>query len=78
MRKNGWLANLMALMLISGSAGAARAEIIPPHGEGQIGLQAVVLCEELTVHQEPDASAGIVETLHEGDLLIIVRQEEDG
>ena len=78
MRKNGWLANLMALMLISGSTGAARAEIIPPHGEGQIGLQAVVLCEELTVHQEPDASAGIVETLHEGDLLIIVRQEEDG
>ena len=40
-----------------GSIGIVRAEIIPPHGMGQIGLQAVVLCEELTLRESASASS---------------------
>ncbi len=48
--------------------------ILPPYGEGQIGLQAVVLCESLTVRQEPRASSRAVKTLHHGDYLTVYQQ----
>ena len=51
------------MILLLSSVGIVCAEIFPPHGEGQIDLQAVVLCEELTLREEPSASAKAVETL---------------
>ena len=73
MKKNALLTMLIALMLLSG-IGSVQAEIIPPHGEGQIGLQAVVLCESLTVRQEPSAASDTVDTLKSGDLPIVTEQ----
>ena len=67
---------MLLLILAFGNAGAGRAEIIPPYGEGQIGLQAVVLCETLTVRQQPGASSRAVRTLHYGDRIIV--QPETG
>ena len=75
MKKTGWLM-MLALLLMIGALACAQAEILPPHGEGQIGLQAVVLCEELTLRQEPSAASKAVETLRYGDLPIVIRQED--
>ena len=76
MKKTSWLTILVALVLAVGGIGAANAEILPPHGYGQIGLQAVVLCEELTVHREASASSGTVEILNYGDLPIVMDQKD--
>lgn len=76
MRKNGWLTILIVLLLLLGSIGMGHAEIIPAYGEGQIGLQAVVLCETLTVRQEPSSSSKALKTLHSGDWIIV--QPETG
>ena len=67
---------MVVLVLVLGSVGVAHGEIIPPHGEGQIGLQAVVLCDELTVRKEPSGSAKAVETLSYGDLPIVTEQSD--
>ena len=75
MKKARWIAVLTALMLLTLGLTTALAEIIPPHGEGQIGLQAVVLCEELSVRESPDSSARKTNTLKYGDLPIVMRQE---
>ena len=73
MRKYGWLTILMTLILVSGCMGVANAEIIPPHEPGQqIGYQAVVLCEKLTLRKEPDASSEAIQILNYGDLPIVV------
>ena len=74
MKKKMWLAALAALVLMLGSV--VHAEIIPPYGEGQIGLGAIVLCEELTLRKGPDADSGTVEKLHYGDLILVDRQED--
>ncbi len=76
MKKIGWLTALTALVLLLGSALIARAELLPPRGEGQSGLQAVVLCETLTLRAEPDASSRALQTLRYGDLPIVVRQQD--
>lgn len=76
MKKYRKLMILTALILMLGSVGTVQAEIIPPRGEGQIGLQAVVLCETLTVRKEPSASSQAVKTLHYGDIIIV--QPETG
>ena len=76
MKKLKWLTILTALILAFGSMGAARAEIIPPYGEGQIGLQAVVLCNELTVRREANAGSDAVQTLKYGERIIV--QPETG
>ena len=69
MKKTGWLAILTALILMVGSIGIVHAEIIPPEEPGQqIGYQAVVLCQSLTVRAERDASSKAVTTLHAGDM----------
>lgn len=49
MKKHGLVTLLTTLVLLPGTVGTASAEIIPPHGEGQIGLEAIVLCEELSI-----------------------------
>ena len=47
---------------------------IPALGQGQIGYQAVVLCEELTVRQQASASSRAVKTLHCGDRMMVYKQ----
>lgn len=53
-----------------------RPGVIPPQGEGQIGLAAVVLCETLTLRQGPGADSKAVGTLRFGDHLLVTRQED--
>lgn len=48
--------------------------VLPPEGEGQIGLQAVVLCETLTVRQGPSTASEAVGTLQYGDRLLVYRE----
>lgn len=74
MKKHAWLLILTVLALVSGCL-AAQAEIIPPFGEGQIGLTAAVLCENLTLREEPNASSNAVKTLQYRDLVIVTNQE---
>ncbi len=76
MKKSGWVIILAVLFLMLGSIGAVQAEILPPSGEGQIGLQAVVLCNELTVRRERSASSAAVTTLHYRDLIIVAEQAD--
>ena len=73
MKKFGWLTFLTALILVPGCMGLVHAEIIPPYGPGQqIGYPAVVLCEKLTLREEPDSSSGAIQALNYGDLPIVV------
>ncbi len=74
MKKHAWLLILAVLALISGCL-AAQAEIVPPFGEGQIGLTAVVLCENLTLREAPNTSSRAVRTLHYRDLINVTNQE---
>ena len=76
MKTYRWLTVFAVLALALGSVGMGQAEILPPYGEGQIGLQAVVLCETLTLRQQPSSSAKAVKTLHYGDQIIV--QPETG
>ena len=71
MRKRIWLAVLLSVILSCAGTARIRAEILPAQGEGQIGYQAVVLCESLTVRQERSASSKAVETLHYGDTFAV-------
>ena len=77
MKKHFWLMILTVMIMIIGSMMTVQAEIIPPYGEGQIGLSAVVLCENLTLRQAPGANAGVLDTLHDG-ARIIVSEQKDG
>ncbi len=73
MKKYGLLKILTAMILVYGCIGVANAEIIPPHEAGQqIGYPAVVLCEKLTLWEEPDTSSKVMQSLNYGDLPIVV------
>ena len=74
MKKHFRFIILALLVLVLGSAAAARAEIIPPYGEGQFGLSAVVLCEELTLRESAGTSSKAVMTLPYGSLISVVSQ----
>ena len=74
MKKIARLTILAVLVMMIGSIVSAQAEIIPPYGEGQIGLTAVVLCEELTLRMGSDSSAPAVKTLKNGSRIIVDRQ----
>jgi len=74
--KKHWMIMMIAALILLGSIGTVQAEIIPPYGEGQIGLQAVVLCETLTLRKEPSASSQAVKTLRYGDRITV--QPETG
>ena len=76
MKKYAWLTIFTALTLVLGSIGIVHAEILPPHGLGQIGLSAVVLCEKLTMRQEPNSSSKAVLTLQYGDLILVDKQKD--
>ena len=78
MRKQIWLAGFAALVLAMICAGTSLAEFIPASEPGQqIGYQAVVLCETLTLREKPDMSSKAVQTLHYGDLPIIVGADSE-
>ena len=78
MKKNGWIAALTALVLTLGCAGTALARIIPPSEPGQqIGYQAVVLCESMTMREKASASSKAVATLSYGDLPIVVGADSE-
>ena len=73
MKKYGWIKMAAALILALGCVGTAFAAIIPPADPGQqIGYQAVVLCETLSLREKPSSSAKTVQTLVYGDLPIVV------
>ena len=76
MKKHVWLTILTVMIMIIGSMMTVQAEIIPPYGEGQIGLSAVVLCENLTLRQAPGANAGVLDTLHDGARIIVSEQKD--
>ena len=76
MKKYQWLAVLTALILMLGGIGCAHGEIIPPFGEGQIGLHAAVLCEALSLREKPSASSRVVQTLRHGDFIIVTEQAD--
>ncbi len=67
MKKIIGLVILFSMIFLFGGITTVQAMILPPHGEGQIGYEAVVLCESLTVRQERSTSSEVVETLHYGD-----------
>lgn len=76
MKKLNWLTILAAMILVFGCFGAARAEILPPYGMGQIGFRGVILCEELSLREKPSASSKVVETLRYGGFLIVTEQSD--
>ncbi len=71
MRNHIWTVVLLSMILSFGKIASVQAEILPAHGEGQIGYQAVVLCESLTVRQERSASSKALKTLHYGDTFAV-------
>ena len=77
MKKVVWLSILAVLALVFGSIGAAQAEIIPPQGEGQIGIVAIVLYDGLETRQEPNADSKVVETLTYGQHIILTKQMDE-
>ncbi len=66
---------ILALMMIVAGTAAAHADILPPFGQGQIGLSAVVISEELTLYREASTSSDVLQTLHFGDLPIVTRED---
>ena len=77
MKKMNWLTILTVLILALGCVGVVHAEIIPPCEPGQqIGYPAVVLCEKLTLREEPSASSRAVKTLNYGDRPIVVGADQ--
>ena len=74
MKKTVWLSILLVMTLIFCTVGAASAELIAPRGEGQIGLQAVVLCEKLTLREKASTSAKAIKTIPYGSTIIVTEQ----
>lgn len=71
MKRRMWVLFLLSMILAPGSIFAAQAEILPAKGQGQIGYEAVVLCESLTVRQERSSGSKAVKTLYYGDTFIV-------
>lgn len=71
MKKHGWFLFLLSVVLMFGGVAVVRAEILPAKGEGQLGYEAVVLCESLTVREERGSSSKAVKTLHYGDTFTV-------
>ncbi len=74
MMKRSLIALLLTLAVLMTAANGCLAEILPAQGEGQIGLQAVVLCETLALRQERSASSKTVKTLRYGEKIIVANQ----
>ena len=76
MKKHIWLTILALMMIVFGSIVTVQAEVLAPYGEGQIGLQAVVLCDSLTVREQPSINTRAVRILHSEDRVIVTKQED--
>ncbi len=73
MKKYRWMTILTSMILSIGCFAAAHAEVIPPCEPGQqIGYPAAVLCESLTLREQPRSSSRAVQTLFFGDVPIVV------
>ena len=70
LKKISLLAAVSVFMVSSVCHGA----IIPSRGYGQIGLSAVVLCNTLTLYDDPDQQNPL-QTLNYGDRPIVMNQE---
>ena len=68
------LAVLLIMTVVFGSIGFVQAEVISAYGQGQIGLQAVVLCEELTLRESASSSSKALKTLSYGTHIIVTKQ----
>lgn len=77
MKKRVWVSILLVLILAVTGIACVHAEVIQALGQGQVGYQAVVLCETLTLRKSPSTGAAAVRTLEYGDQ-IIVTKEKDG
>ncbi len=77
MKKHVWLSLLLVLVLTLGCLAAANAEILPPYGEGQIGLTAVAMGDKLEMRKDPKDDAEVVLTLEGGDLILVTGVEGD-
>ena len=75
MKKFTRLAVSAALVLVLCALGIAQAEILPPSGEGQIGLTAVVLCKALSVRESASTSSRRVTTLDYRDIVSVTDLE---
>ena len=67
-----WMAAMILL------AASARAEIVPAHGMGQIGYEAVVLCDELTIRSGRSTSSSAVGSLRYGEVFACQMVLKDG
>ena len=66
---------LMTLAMVMVLGNACYASVIAPRGAGQIGYSSTVLCNSLSLHQEPDYNSATVQTLGYGDNLIVMETE---
>jgi len=66
---------LMTLAMVMVLSNACYASVISPKGAGQIGYSSTVLCNSLSLHQEPDSDSATVQTLGYGDSIIVMETE---
>lgn len=66
---------IMFLTMVLGSV-VCFASIIPSEGPGQIGYSSVVLCDSLSMRQEPSFSSASTQTLKYGDRIIVMSQSD--
>ena len=67
---------LTILTVLTFMLGVAQAEVIPPYGEGQIGLHAAILCEELSLREAPGSSSSVAKTLKYGTFILVTEQRD--
>ena len=68
---------LIMLMTMAFGGVVCHASIIPPEGPGQIGFASVVLCDSLSLHQEPSFDSAAIKTLKYGDRIIVMSQTDE-
>ena len=66
---------LMTLAMVTVLSNTCYASVIPSKGAGQIGYSSTVLCNSLSLRQEPDSDSASVQTLGYGDSLIVMETE---
>ncbi|MBR4235517.1 MAG: hypothetical protein IKR85_05575 [Clostridia bacterium] len=67
---------IAALVLALCGIGTVQAAIIPPSGVGQIGISAIVGCEQLNMYEARDTSSKVVLELDFGSHIIVLNQAD--
>ena len=57
--------------------GVCSAAVIPAEGPGQIGYSSVVLCDTLSLHDEPSNDSAVTQTLQYNDRIIVMKEENN-